>query len=96
VGTTRNQYFNLVLALAVGLTILGRSAAADSKIGPGIAVNVYNYARVNQETLANVPIIPWWFSQELIFLRPLEKGDLKAAAANDDTGVEITKPPRHR
>lgn len=51
-GTTRNQYFNLGLVLAVGLTISGRSAAADSKMRSEIAVHVYNYARVNQETLA--------------------------------------------
>jgi hypothetical protein len=51
-GATRNQYFNLGLAVAVGLIISGRSTAADSKMRSEIAVHVYNYARVNQETLA--------------------------------------------
>ena len=51
-GTTRNQYFNLGLVLAVGLTISGRSGAADSKMRSEIAIHVYNYARVNQEILA--------------------------------------------
>jgi hypothetical protein len=51
-GTTRNQYFNFGLALAVGLTISGWSAAADSKMRSEIAVHVHNYARVNQQTLA--------------------------------------------
>lgn len=49
-GKTRNRYLNL--GLAVGLAISARSAAADSGIRSEIAVHVYNYARVDQETLA--------------------------------------------
>jgi hypothetical protein len=51
-GKMRNQYFNFGLVLTVGLTISGGSAAADSKMRSEIAVHVYNYARVNQGTLA--------------------------------------------
>ncbi len=40
------------VVLAVGLAISARSAAADSGIRSEIAVHVYNYARVDQQTLA--------------------------------------------
>ena len=51
-GKTRNRYFNLGLALAAGLAISARSATAESGIRSEIVVHVYNYARVDQETLA--------------------------------------------
>jgi len=51
-GTTRNWCISLGLALAVSLTISGESAAGDSSIRLEIAVYIYNYARVDQKTLA--------------------------------------------
>jgi hypothetical protein len=51
-GTTRNWCISLGLALAVSLTISGESAAGDSTIRLEIAVYIYNYARVDQKTLA--------------------------------------------
>ena len=78
-GTMRNQCFNLGLVLAVGLTISGWSAAADSKMRSEIAVHVYNYARVNQETLAEA---------EKVAARIFEK------AGVETQWVEVDSSPR--
>src|SRR4029077_12481114 len=90
-GTTRKQYFNLGLVLAVGLTISGRGAAADSKMGSQIAVHVYNYARVNQETLAEAEkVAAGIFGKAGVEIRWVEvqcSSGAKPATQNERTSV---------
>jgi hypothetical protein len=92
-GTTR-QYFNLGLVLAVGLTISGRSAAADSKSRSEIAVHVYNYARVNQQTLAEAEkVAARIFEKAGVETRWVEvqcSSGAKPGAQNERTSVSLS------
>jgi hypothetical protein len=90
-GTTRKQYFNLGLVLAVGLTISGRGEAEDSKMRSEIAVHVYNYARVNQETLAEAEkVAAGIFGKAGVEIRWVEvqcSSGAKPATQNERTSV---------
>ena len=96
-GKTRNLYFNLALVLAPGLTISVRSAAAVSKFRSEIAIHVYNYARVDQKTLAEaekvaarifaeVGVETQWFEVEPSCAEPATQGERSSVSSS---GIQL-------